>query len=198
MARDQEAAENVEEEVDAQEAEQPEAEAADSSEQTAVESEDEESSEPTLEQVQVEAAANYDRYVRAVAELDNFRKRNVKVRTDAREDILRDMVLKVGPALDNFNRALNQESEDYQGLKQGVELIYNQLKEALQGYGIEAIEAVGQPFDPVLHEALLEVEHDEFPAGTVVDEVEKGYQLNDKVVRPSRVVVSKGAAAKDE
>ena len=211
MAREREPAETAEEDAEERAASQndPAAEAEqtptapeaaepgpETDQETDADGREDDPAEPSLEQVQVEAAAHYDRYVRAVAELDNYRKRNAKVRTEAREDILRDIILKVAPVLDNFKRALSQEGDDAQALKQGVELIFNQLKEALQSYGIEEIGAVGEPFDPALHEALLEVEHDEHPAGTVVEEVEKGYQLNDKVVRPSRVVVSKGSPEK--
>ena len=139
----------------------------------------------------VEAAANYDRYLRSVAELDNYRKRTAKMRSEAREDTLRDILLQIAPILDNLRRALGQETQDADSLKQGVELISGQFNEVLKGYGLAEIEAVGQPFDPNIHEALAEVPSAEHDPGTVMEEMEKGYTLNDKVVRPSRVVVSK-------
>lgn len=144
-----------------------------------------------LEAAQAQAAENYDRYLRAVAELDNFRKRTAKMRTDTREETLRDVLLQIAPVMDNMRRALAQENATVEVFKQGVELIYGQLQEALRGYGLEEIQAIGQPFDPVYHEALLEVERPDQPPGTVVEEMEKGYRLRDKVVRPARVVVSK-------
>ena len=147
--------------------------------------------EEACEAARVEAAENYDRFLRARAELDNYRKRTARIRVEAREETLRELLMKIAPILDNMRRALGQESENVESLKQGVDLIYNQIGDALKGYGLEPIEAVGQPFDPHLHEALMEVEHEEFSPGTVVEELDKGYRLNDKVVRPARVVVCK-------
>ena len=154
------------------------------------------SPEDELEAARAEAAANHDRYLRSVAELDNYRKRTVRMRTEAREDTLRDLLLQVAPVLDNLHRALNQQTQDADSLKQGVELICGQFNEVLKGYGLAEIEAVGQPFDPNLHEALAEVPSAEHEPGTVMEEMEKGYKLNDKVVRASRVVVSKAIEEK--
>jgi len=137
------------------------------------------------------AAGNYDRFLRASAELDNFRKRTARLRHDSREEALRDVLLQVAPLLDNMRRALAQEEADAEALKQGIQLIHNQFQDILRGYGLEEIEAVGKPFDPSFHEAMMEVPTDEHPPGTVVQEMEKGYALRDKVIRPSRVLVSK-------
>ena len=152
--------------------------------------------EDELEVARAEAAANYDRYLRSVAELDNYRKRTVRMRAEAREDTLRDLLLQFAPVLDNLRRALGQQTQDADSLKQGVELICGQFKEVLTGYGLAEIEAMGQPFDPNLHEALAEVASPEHEPGTVMEEMEKGYKLNDKVVRPARVVVSKASEEK--
>ncbi len=147
-----------------------------------------------LEAARAEAAANYDRYVRAVAELDNYRKRTVRMRAETRDEILRDILLQVAPILDNLRRALRQETQEAELLKQGVELICGQFNDVLKGYGLAEIEALGQLFDPEVHEALAEVPDDEHAPGTVIEEMEKGYKLNDKVVRYARVVVSKASA----
>jgi molecular chaperone GrpE len=147
-----------------------------------------------LEAARAEAAANYDRYVRAVAELDNYRKRTVRMRTEARDETLRDVLLQVAPVLDNLRRALHQETQEAELLKQGVELICGQFNDVLKGYGLAEIESVGQPFDPEVHEALAEVPDDEHAPGTIIEEMEKGYKLNDKVVRYARVVVSRASA----
>lgn len=144
-----------------------------------------------LEAALAQAAENYDRYLRAAAELDNYRKRTARMRSETREETLRDVLLQVAPVMDNMRRALAQENATVEAFKQGVELIYTQFQEALRGYGLEEIQAIGQPFDPLCHEALLEVERPDQPPGTVVEEMEKGYRLRDKVVRPARVVVSK-------
>ncbi len=173
-------------------------EAAAESQETAAESQEEAADEADglaeLEAARAEAAANYDRYVRAVAELDNYRKRTVRMRAETRDEILRDILLQVAPILDNLRRALRQETQEAELLKQGVELICGQFNDVLQGYGLAEIEALGQSFDPEVHEALAEVPDDEHAPGTVIEEMEKGYKLNDKVVRYARVVVSKASA----
>ena len=194
----------AEDEASAEGAVESQAEAAESCEEAAVESQEEtesqEEAEPEddglaeLEAARAEAAANYDRYVRAVAELDNYRKRTVRMRAETRDETLRDVLLQVAPVLDNLRRALRQETQEVDSIKQGVELICGQFNEVLKGYGLTEIESVGQPFDPEVHEALAEVPDDEQTPGTVIEEMEKGYKLNDKVVRYARVVVSKASA----
>lgn len=191
-------------ESQAEVAESQEEQAAESQEEEVVKSEEEEVAEPEadglaeLEAARAEAAANYDRYVRAVAELDNYRKRTVRMRAETRDETLRDVLLQVAPILDNLRRALRQETQEAELLKQGVELICGQFNDVLKGYGLAEIEAVGQPFDPEVHEALAEVPDDEHAPGTVIEEMEKGYKLNDKVVRYARVVVSKATEASEE
>ena len=197
----------AEDEASAEGAVEPQAEVAEAQEEQAAAepqeeavAESQEEAEPEddglaeLEAARAEAAANYDRYVRAVAELDNYRKRTVRMRAETRDETLRDVLLQVAPILDNLRRALRQETQEVDALKQGVELICGQFNEVLKGYGLAEIEAVGQPFDPEVHEALAEVPDDEHTPGTVIEEMEKGYKLNDKVVRYARVVVSKASA----
>jgi molecular chaperone GrpE len=146
-----------------------------------------------LEAARVEAAENYDRLLRAAAELDNLRKRTARVRGETREETLREVLLRIAPVLDNLTRAQAQQTEDAQAVRHGVQLITGQFREVLRGFGLEAIEAVGRPFDPNLHEALLEMPSDAHPAGTVVEQMDQGYLLNGKVVRPARVVVSRSS-----
>ena len=159
---------------------------------------EEAAAESELEKAQAAAAENYDRYLRAAAELDNFRTRTLKMRSETREETVRDLLLQVAPLLDNMRRALSQETEDAAAVKQGVELIVNQFQSILKGYGLEEIEARGEPFDPNLHEAMMEVADNEHPPGTVLEEMEKGYILRDKVVLPARVVVSKAGEAQPQ
>ena len=186
------------EETSAEDDVEPQKEAAVESQEEAAEPQEEAEPEADgiteTEAARAEAAANYDRYVRAVAELDNYRKRTVRMRAEARDETLRDVLLQVAPILDNLRRALRQETQEVDALKQGVELICGQFNDVLKGYGLAEIESVGQPFDPEVHEALAEVPDDEHPPGTVIEEMEKGYKLNDKVVRYARVVVSKASA----
>ena len=155
------------------------------------ETEEEAPSEPTeLERALAAAEESQDRYLRTAAELDNYRKRTVRIRSETRDDTLRDLLLQVAPLLDNFRRALGQESQDPAALRQGIEIIFRQFNDILGGYGFEEIEAEGQAFDPNQHEAMMQVPSEEHPPGTVMQEMEKGYRLNGRVVRPSRVVVS--------
>lgn len=182
---------SLEDAVESQSEAASEKAAAEPQQEEVAESQAEESAE--LEAARAEAAAHYDHYVRAVAELDNYRKRTVRMRAEARDETLRDVLLQVAPILDNLRRALRQETPEAELLKQGVELICGQFNDVLKGYGLAEIEAVGQPFDPAVHEALAEVPDGEHPPGTIIEEMEKGYKLNDKVVRFARVVVSKAS-----
>ena len=149
-----------------------------------------------LERALAEAEENQNRYLRTAAELDNFRKRTVRIRSETRDDTLRDVLLQVAPLLDNFRRALGQEAPDPAALREGIEIIFRQFIDILSGFGLEEIEAEGQAFDPNQHEAMLQMPSEEHPPGTVMQEMEKGYKLNGRVIRPSRVVVS--AAPVDE
>lgn len=185
----------TQDETSAEEAVEPQAAAAEAEPQEEVAAAEPEADElAELKAARAEAAAHYDRYVRAVAELDNYRKRTVRIRAEARDETLRDVLLQVAPILDNLRRALRQETQEAELLQQGVELICGQFNDVLKGYGLAEIEAVGQPFDPAVHEALAEVPDDAHPPGTVIEEMEKGYTLNDKVVRYARVVVGKASA----
>ena len=159
-------------------------------EQSATVDEDEDEPVDELTTAKREAAQIQDRYLRAVAELYNFRKRTVKARAETRDDTLRDVLLQIAPLLDNLRRALAQETEDAAAVRQGVEIIVTQFKEILSGYGLQEIEAMGKPFDPNEHEAMMQVPSAEHEPGIVMQEMEKGFRLRDKVVRPSRVIVS--------
>ena len=147
-----------------------------------------------LERALADAEESRNRSLRIAAELDNFRKRTVRIRSETRDDTLRDVLLQVAPLLDNFRRALGQESQDPAALRQGIEIIFRQFNDILAGYGLEEIEAEGQVFDPNQHEAMMQVPSEDHPPGTVMQEMEKGYRLNGRVVRPSRVVVSTAPA----
>ena len=190
----EETAESCEREAAASQQEEVAAEPQEEAESQEAAAEPEADGLAELEAARAEAAANYDRYVRAVAELDNYRKRTVRLRAEARDETLRDVLLQVAPILDNLRRALGQETQEAELLKQGVELICGQFNDVLKGYGLAEIESVGQPFDPEVHEALAEVPDDEHAPGTIIEEMEKGYKLNDKVVRYARVVVSRASA----
>ena len=134
-----------------------------------------------------------DRVLRLAAELENYRKRVTRQREEeqryANMQLIRDML----PVLDNMQRAIEaaEKSQDASGLLQGFQMVAQLLQGVLKQHHCEVIEALHQPFDPHLHEAVTQQVSDEFPANTVLAEVQGGYRLFDRVVRPSQVIVSK-------
>ena len=133
-----------------------------------------------------------NRFLRLYAEFENYRKRTNKERldliTNANSDLLKDLV----PVIDDFERAIanNVDADDIEGIKEGFSLIYNKYKGLLQSKGLKAMDAKGEVFDPELHEAIANLPtDDEKMKGKVIDDVEKGYFLNDKVLRFAKVVV---------
>lgn len=144
-----------------------------------------------LEEKEKEATANYDKYLRAVAELDNYRKRAAREKTDiikyGKEDIIRDIL----PFIDSLDRALEHDTGDIQAFKDGVVLIQDQLLSCLKKHGVERIETAGLDFDPNFHEALMQTESDQHEDNKIVSEMERGYLLNGRLLRPSKVCVCK-------
>lgn len=145
-----------------------------------------------LEEKEKEAKDNYDRYLRAVADLDNYKKRAAREKADilkyGKEDIIKDIL----PFLDSLDRALeNTGGNDVQAFKDGITLIQDQLLCCLKKYGVEKIESIGRDFDPNFHEALMQLDSKEHEDNKVVSEMEKGYLLNGRLLRPSRVCVCK-------
>jgi len=133
-----------------------------------------------------------DKYLRLFSEFDNYRKRTIKERIELSKTASEEMIVDLLPVLDDFERAIksNEESEDCDAIKDGMKLIYNKFKNTLDKKGLQPIEATGNEFDTDFHEAITQI-----PApsddlkGKVVDEIEKGYQLGDKVIRFSKVVI---------
>ena len=148
--------------------------------------------EAELTQAKAKADEHYDQLLRLQADFDNFRKRTQKEKTELIKYASERLVSELLPVLDNFERATSsaQCNADFTAFSQGVEMILRQLQTALGKEGLKAMEAVGQPFDPNLHDAVLRVESDEHPENTVVEELQKGYFLNEKVLRPCMVKVS--------
>lgn len=133
-----------------------------------------------------------ERLLRSQAELENYRKRSQKELDQERQyrslPIVRDLL----PALDNLQRAVSaaKAAKDAEQLMKGVEMVVQQFEEALARHSVVTIKAVGQPFDPNLHEAIQQAPSKDHPPMTVLHDVEKGYQLYDRVVRPTKVIVS--------
>ena len=162
------------------------------SQDQAVQDTEKEVVEPTEPTAEEKIAELNDKYLRLYSEFDNYRKRTSKERIElfktAGQDIMTDLV----PVLDDFERALQNmdKNGDIKTIHKGVDLVYNKFKSSLESKGLKAFKSIEQTFDPEIHEAITKI-----PApnkklvGKVVDEIEKGYKLNDKVIRYAKVVV---------
>lgn len=133
-----------------------------------------------------------EKYMRLSAEFDNYRKRTLKEKMDMTKSAGSSVILNILPAIDDFERAMNsiEETDDVEAVKKGMELIYNKLTAFLKQEGVEPIEAVGKEFNTDEHEAMTKIPApSEDMKGKVVEEVQKGYKLNDQIIRHSKVVV---------
>ncbi|NLH00754.1 MAG: nucleotide exchange factor GrpE [Clostridiales bacterium] len=143
-----------------------------------------------LEKLQQELAAEKDKYLRMLAEYDNYRKRSQRERECVYSDVRADTVALFLPVYDNLERALKQETCDA-AYSKGVEMIMSQFKEILQKLGVTEIEAsVGTAFDPAVHNAVMHIEDESFAEGVIAEEFQKGFRLGDKIIRCSIVKVA--------
>ncbi len=131
-----------------------------------------------------------ERLVRQAADLDNFRKRAQREKDDARQFANQNLLEKLLPVLDNFEMALAAAEKADPAIRDGVQMIYDQLLGVLKDAGVESVDAVGEAFDPNLHEAISQNHTEDAEEGTVLQQVQRGYKLNDRLVRPARVVVA--------
>jgi len=137
-----------------------------------------------------------ERWLRSAAELDNFRKRTRRELTDARRFAVADLMRDLLEVLDNFERAMqslqtSSNGEDVENIQAGIQLVYQRMKDILAEQGLRKIEALDQEFDPSLHEAIQQMEKEDYATGQIVEVVQTGYKLHDMVLRPSRVIVAK-------
>jgi molecular chaperone GrpE len=150
---------------------------------------DEKSAEDLLKE---ELALANDKYLRLYAEFDNFRRRTTKERVELLQTAGKEVIVSLIPVIDDFERAAKsmEKATDINAVKEGVVLVHNKLNSILSQKGLKAMESIGQPFDADLHEAITNI-----PAptddmkGKVIDEMEKGYYLNEKVIRFAKVIV---------
>lgn len=142
--------------------------------------------------LQQQADDNHNRYLRAQADFDNFRRRTIKEKEELTQYASLKVVSQLLPVLDNFQRALQTGGEGVESgsFAKGVDMIYRQLFQVLEAEGLKPMEVVGQPFDPEMHQAVMQVESDEYAEGIVVEAIQSGYVLKDKVIRPAMVKVS--------
>lgn len=134
-----------------------------------------------------------DKFLRQAAEFDNFRRRTAKERIELTQTAGRDVITSLLDVLDDSERAQKQmeTTHDVQQIKEGIQLVFTKLRQALQAKGLKPMDAKGKDFDPDLHEAITEIDGGEDMKGKVIDEVQKGYYLNEKIIRYAKVVVGK-------
>lgn len=152
-----------------------------------------------LEQKTKEAAEANEKYLRTYADFDNYRKRMQRDLADFRKYANEQFALELLTVVDHMGLALKhagEPGETVQGMQQGVELVYKQLRDALEKFGIKQFAAEGEFFDPVRHDAMMQVVSDEVPDNTVVQVLQNGYLYHDKVLRHAKVSVSKRSDAK--
>ncbi len=137
-----------------------------------------------------------DKLKRTQAEYANFQKRKIKEAESIRQYAVQDVVVALTNVADNFSRAIfsTKESKDFDKLLEGIHMVEGELKKLLERCGVKEIETEGKPFDPALHEAVMEEENDSHPHHTVTMELQKGFVLHDRVIRPAKVKVSKKSA----
>lgn len=194
--KDEQKLEEMQQEID--EAEAAQEDAAEGSEEEAPE---EAASEGAAMQEEIEALKGQveklmgdlqekkDRLLRLQADFDNFRRRSAKEREEISAVVTQNFCKDMLPLLDNFERAMAAETKDVEAFQKGVEMIFTQFQEVLKKNGLEQIEAVGQKFDPNFHQAVMRVEDPEKEDDTVAQELQKGYMVKGRVIRPSMVQV---------
>lgn len=180
-----ETAEETIEEIFAEEVEQ---------EQTTEETEVDEltASQAKVAELETKIEEMDNRYLRLQADFDNSRRRAKLDMEAAQKYRVQSLATNLLQALDNFERAMKVEADDEQtkSLLQGMDMIYNGIIEALKNEGVKAVESVGQEFDPHIHQAVMQVQDENFGSNIVVEEFQKGYMLKDRVIRPAMVKVN--------
>jgi len=139
-----------------------------------------------------QADESQQRYLRAQADFDNFRRRTIKEKEELGQYASMKLIDQLLPVVDNFDRAVAAASVngDFESLAKGVDMIFRQMMQTLEQEGLKAMNVVGEPFNPEYHQAIMQVESDEYEEGIIVEEVQKGYILKEKVLRPAMVKVS--------
>jgi molecular chaperone GrpE len=153
-----------------------------------------------LLQAREEAQKHQDLYLRAMAEMDNLRKRTQREKEElakfANENILRELL----PVIDNLERAVDhaEQEKGNDGLFEGVRMTLTQFAQVLTRFGVAPVVSLGKPFDPALHQAIGQLETGDYPANSVAQEMQKGYLLNERLLRPALVMVAKAPAAPEK
>lgn len=145
-----------------------------------------------VEELQIQLAESKDKHLRLFAEFDNFKKRNIRERMDLLKNASQDTLVSMLPIVDDFDRAKASAEDEgtEESLSEGVMLVYNKLYSVLEGKGLKKMESTGEEFDPELHEAITKIPApSEEMKGKIIDTIESGFYLNDKIIRYAKVVV---------
>ncbi len=147
-----------------------------------------------IEQLREESQKNYDLFLRSQADIENIKKRNAKDKEQWVKYANETLVKEILPVMDNLEKALSHANDEnsLNALKEGVELTLKGLKDTLVKAGLEEVKAQGECFDPNYHHAVSELEHEDVESGTILEQFQKGYTFNQRLIRPAMVVVSKG------
>ena len=140
-------------------------------------------------ELQDKLAEKEERILRLQADFENFRRRTVKEKEELSAVVTQGLLTDMLPILDNFERAMSAEATDAEAFRKGVDMIFTQFGEALAKNGLEHIEVAGQKFDPNFHQAVMRVENPDLEDGTIAQELQKGYTVKGRVIRPSMVQV---------
>lgn len=161
--------------------------------ETSVEKSEIEILQEQLQNQSEEAKRYYDQYLRSLAEAENMKKRSQREKEDYLKYAHLSIIKKLLPIIDDLNRGLEAANvaQDFEGLRKGVEITARSLVDLLRQEGVTEIDCLGKPFDPQYHEPLMVVASDEHPENTVIEELNKGYMIHDRIIRPSLVKVSR-------
>ena len=183
------AASREEAQVSAEEAAGAEAQAEAGNDEAAVEAEAEQDPAAEAEALKMQLAEGAERMKRLQADFENFRRRTRQEKEELSNMVVQDFIKELLPMLDNFDRAMAAEATDAAKFQQGVEMIYNQLTEILKNKGMELIDTKDAKFDPNFHQAVMRVENPDLEDEAIAMELQKGYMVKGKVIRPSMVQV---------
>jgi molecular chaperone GrpE len=149
-------------------------------------------SNSTTENLETELTKANDKYIRLYSDFENYKKRNIRERIEQNKMATAEVFLSLIPIIDDLERALKsaEEAKDLDSVQEGIRLIYSKVKNVTASKGLVPMDAIGKPFDPELHDAIANVPvEDKAQKGLIVEEIEKGYYLNDKVIRHAKVIV---------
>lgn len=149
--------------------------------------------DPKVAELETSLNEQKEKNLRLLAEFDNYKKRTSRERYELMNSASKDVIMALLPVVDDLERAIkNENAAQVESLHEGIKMIYNRLLNVMQSQGLKAMDSTGEAFDPDLHEAITEISvQDPAQAGKVIDTIEKGYLLNDKIIRHAKVVVGK-------